>query len=152
VDKPQHFDAAMKTIQIFQQAQQLPPGQQSRYISVRLPGALAGSKIGIWNPEASIPKAGRRTLLGVAPYASLDLKLLDALCEAMDDPRNQGERMEMFDILACTDMRDVQARIPEIGNVPHTPILGVWENGMLILRASGAKARQILVERYDLTL
>jgi hypothetical protein len=137
----------MKTMQIFHQAQQLPPGQQSRYISDRIPAALAGSKIGIWNPEASIPLAGRRTLLGIAPYAPLDLKLLDALCEAMEDPRNQGEQLEMFDILTCTDMRDLQARTPEIGNVPHTPILGVWENGTLTLRASGAKALQMLVEK-----
>lgn len=144
--------ASMKMMELFQRAQKLPPSQQSLYVSAHIPAIVREGNLKMWSADSAIPTIGRRTVIGIAPYAVLDLKLIDALQQATSEPTSEEEQIEIFDILACAHMKDLEDRVPRIGSVSHTPILGVWENGVLTDTLSGAKARQLLVSRYKLAL
>jgi hypothetical protein len=60
------------------------------------------------------------------------------------------ENISVFDISAITDLGDFERRLPGIGKVFQTPVVGFWKNGQLTNRLSGAAARDWLVDRYRL--
>ena len=138
----------MKAVQLFEEARRLPPKDQPGYISMRLHEALAGSPISVWRRGESIPGVGRRMLVGIAPYSLPDLELLDAIKEALKQKPSCEERVQVFDVLTCASMKDFDECIPGIGQVYQTPVVGVWEDGVLVQKASGAKARQLTLEQY----
>ena len=142
----------MKTVQLFEEARRLPPGDQPGYVSTRLPEALVDSPISVWQRGQSISSMGRRTLLGIAPYSLPDLELLDAVTEALKQRGPDREDLvQVFDVLTCKSMKDFDDCIPGIGQVYQTPVVGIWEDGVLIEKGSGAKARQVVIERYRLS-
>jgi len=87
-------------------------------------------------------------LVGIAPYSLPDLELLDAIKEALKQKPSCEERVQVFDVLTCASMKDFDERIPGIGQVYQTPVVGIWEDGVLVQKASGAKARQLTLEQY----
>jgi hypothetical protein len=141
----------MKTLAIlFGEAKRLPPGEQPAYVSSRLCEALSGSHLNYWRLEDSVPYTGRRTLIGIAPYALADLELLDSLEQSLSKKAGSDERIDVLDVLTCTTMDDFERCLPGVGKVFQTPVVGVWENRVVGQRASGAAARRLIISRYDL--
>lgn len=140
----------MKAVQLFDEARRLPPKDQPNYISKRLHEALADGPITIWNPGESIPDLPWRTLIGIAAYSRPDLQLLDAVKEALVTNPDSEESVQIFDVLACAQMNDFDKFIPGIGKVYQTPVLGIWQNGSLVRKESGAMARKSILDRYHI--
>jgi hypothetical protein len=139
----------MNTAHLFGEAKRLAPSDQATYVSAGLPAALAGSPVSVWQPSSSGSSLGRRVVLGIATHSLPDLELLDALAVTLSERHhNHGDLVEVFDVVTCTNMKDFEDRIPGIGEVFQTPVVGIWENGVLIQQGSGARARQIISERF----
>lgn len=136
---------------LFGEAKRLPPEGQSAYVSMKLPEALFGSHLNYWRLEDSLPNTGRRTLIGVAPYALPDLELLDSLEESLSKSTSPDDRIDVLNVLACAAADDLERCFPGVGKVFQTPIVGVWEKGVLCQTASGAAGRRLVVNRYGLT-
>jgi len=77
------------------------------------------------------------------------MHLLDDLIERSMNRTDLGDEIEVFD-LANSSTPDLNKYVPGLGNVHHTPVVGIWENGVLVERASGARARDLIVDRYKL--
>jgi hypothetical protein len=140
----------MKATELLEEARRLQPKDQSSYVSSRLPQVLAESGITVWSRGDAIPSLGRRTLLGIAPYSLPDLQLLDALKEVVAQNPVSGQWVQVFDVLSCADMDDFDQYIPGIGHVYQTPVIGIWENGALIQKATGVKARRLIAKQYKI--
>jgi hypothetical protein len=78
------------------------------------------------------------------------MRLLDDLNEARMRHSNQNERIEVFDTDDIRDQKLLDQYVPGIGKVVGLPVVGIWENGILIQKASGALALNLLVDRYSL--
>lgn len=136
---------------LFDEARELPAGDQATYISSKLPEALSDGPLHYWRLSGSVTTTAQRTLIGVAPYSLPDLKLLDALKESLSKNTHLGERIDVLDVLRCA-AEDFEQCIPGIGRVFQTPVVGIWENGVLTQHASGAKACRLVISRYNLSL
>jgi hypothetical protein len=141
----------MNAIQLFEEAKRLPAKDQSGYISARIPETLAGSSISVWRRGDSISNVGWRVLIGFAPYSRQDLEPLDRLKETLGRSPSSQDSVQVFDALTCTSMSDFDAHIPGVGPVYQTPVVGIWENGVLVEKASGAKATHLIITRCGLT-
>jgi len=118
------------------------PSTEGKNDSARLVEALSQSRLHYWTLGDDVASTSRRTLIGVAPYSTYDLKLLEALNELSLDPIS--ERIDIFDVLACHSQEDFEKYISAIGKVYQTPVVGIWQNGKLVQRDSGHNARQLL--------
>lgn len=141
----------MKAVELFEAAKRFSPEDQARYITSRLAETLEGSPVSLWRVGDPIPSAGQRTLLGIAPYSLPDLQLLDALRETLERKPDRQGTVQIFDVLNCATMGDLDAYIPGIGRVYQTPVVGIWEKGVVVQKGCGAKARLFIVEKYQLS-
>jgi hypothetical protein len=126
------------------------PAQHYPDLSRRLTEALKNSGLGIWKRGDPIVVSGRRLLIGIAPYSIYDLRLLDAI----NDRTASGEisdRIDVFDILNCEKMTDLDSYVPGIGIAYQTPVVGIWIDGILKQKCSGHQARQLLISMYTLS-
>jgi len=140
----------MKAIELFEHSKRLPPNQQTAYLARELPSVLIGTIVTMWDPEQGVPSSGRYTLIGIAPYSKSDLQLLDAIVKFMSEESAAHEKVEIFDILSCSNMDDIQIRVPGIGRVFQTPVVGIWDNGKLGYKASGAEGHRLIVGQFNL--
>lgn len=141
----------MKIVELFEQARRLAPKDQASFVGAKLPEALVGSPISVWRRGDPIPVVDRRILIGIAPYSLPDLQLVDKLTEVLKRRPGVRDSVQIFDVLSCSKMVDFEGYVPGVGSVYQTPVLGIWENGILVERATGAKARQIISRRYGLS-
>jgi hypothetical protein len=143
----------MKTFSdLFYEAQTLPPKDRASFVGTRLSAALSGTNIEICSVDSSPEPNGSRALIGVAPYSLPDLALLDALKRSLAEGENNREHIQIFDVLTCATISDFERYIPGIGNVYQTPVIGIWEDGALTQKASGAEARGTIIRRYSLNI
>jgi hypothetical protein len=56
-------------------------GEDARHLNARIATALSNSQLNSWKLGDNLAPAKRRALIGVAPYSTYDLKLLDVLNE-----------------------------------------------------------------------
>ena len=124
------------------------------YVRARLSQVLSGSAVRITDSEQviTLPAKGQRILIGVAFYSLSDLKLLDALIKKLAKHENPADQIEIFDVLSCKTMMDFERYIPGIGPVYQTPVVGIWDSGKLVLKASGSEGRKLLADQYALHL
>ena len=125
--------------------------QQQRDAGEQLAALLRESRLHPWQPGDPILDRGRRILLGVASYSVVDLAVLDTLNEA----HGQGSiwpRLDVFNVLECQSMQDLEKYVPGIGKVFQTPVVGYWEEGLLKETASGKAGRDLLAKVLKLSL
>jgi hypothetical protein len=99
------------------------------------------SRLHLWEPDAPIPSTGRRLLIGVATWSGYDMALLDLLGQ---ETVSDSVRIEVFDTAQCHSQADFDRIIPGIGRVFHTPVVGLWVDGVLTENASGAAGRDLV--------
>jgi hypothetical protein len=96
-----------------------------------------------------IRSEGVRLLLGAAPYSLYDLALLDIIDEKLSEGQLATGQpasavwVDVFSTLACLSHADFGRYVPGLGNVFQTPVVGIWEEGVLRDRAWGARGRDL---------
>lgn len=68
-----------------------------------------------------------------------DVELLDSVIRASHNRDPLDERLEIFDVLSCKNQADFEALMPGIGKVFQTPVVGLWKDGVLQVKASGRR-------------
>jgi hypothetical protein len=129
------------------------PGEQQRQAEARFPELVAESHLHLWKPGDPIPTKGRRFLIGVDTASLYDMRLLDDLDEALTAGRIRDDRLDVFQYWTeCKTQEDIEQFFPgmELARIFHSPVVGLWENDILIKQASGALGRELLVEYYGL--
>lgn len=139
----------MKIASLFKEGLHLQPQERDAQIRSNLSQILKQAGIKDWIPEPA-PRQGRYILLGIALYSLPDLELLDMIVQSSLNGQNKDEHIQVFDVLTCSTMSDFEARIPGIGLVYQTPVVGLWEDGVLIAKASGASARDLVIKHFKL--
>jgi hypothetical protein len=123
-----------------------PPAPEQLDAHFRERAAMSG--LGVWKPGDAIPESGRRLLVGVALYSADELRVLDVAAEVARRP-NSAVRLEVFNTAACRGQEDVNEYIPELAPVYQTPFVGLWQDGLLIEKASGYAGRKLIARVLD---
>jgi hypothetical protein len=143
--------AAMRTIKaIVEESKKLHPRDQAPYISEHLPEAFPVKTIKLWRFGEPFSGEGRRILIGIATYSLPEMRALDTLIDAANHASTIKGTIDVFDTAACRNLEDFKRLVPGIGPSLHTPIVGVWENGVLKEKATSAEARKLLTTYCDL--
>ncbi len=140
-------------------------GPDQMEVERRFPDEVARSHFRHWSPGDPIRSSGLRYLIGVATYSEYDLRLLDLLEEAMISSApaahhrqrhpaavadcatipSPSPQVDIFSVGECRTQADFEKYIPGLETVFQTPVVGVWRDGVLQKKGSGAQARQELV-------
>lgn len=120
-----------------------------RIITKAFPDVLSESHLNYWRPVDKIEKNGTRILVGVAPgWDDLDIKLLDGLDHALSQEMYSDYHIYVFDISMCERMEDLKEYIPNLEKAYHTPVVGVWENGVFQKSMWGYDGRMFLAKLF----
>jgi len=159
----------MKTfVELFLSYRELSPGEQQRRIEREFPALVAQGTLHWWSPGDPVCSSGRRLLIGVATYSSLDMRLLDLVSESVRCRRLDGLmkqqlslpaglsafvqvpkeslHIDVFSVLDCQSHEDFKPYIPSLGKVYQTPVAGLWDNGVLQSWATGAAGRTLVAQ------
>jgi hypothetical protein len=123
--------------------------EQQCFARREFPRIVASSHLDLWKPGDAIASTGRRILMGIASYSRPDLAMLDEI-ESVLAERASVFQVDIFDILDCSTMTDMQKYVPGIGDVYQTPVVGVWTDAKLSKYASGYPAREMVNELFNL--
>lgn len=115
------------------------------YVRIKAPEVLGGTNLVLREGMPSAPPSDG-ALLGIAFYSLPDLIVLDDIVERSRHLSNaRNTRVEIFDILTCKSMQDVEALFS--GLTPYgTPIIGVWAKGELIQKGCGVREAQRIAQ------
>jgi hypothetical protein len=130
----------------------LTPAQQQQRAAEQFSAVVAKSHMEMLPPEEVLPAQGAKILIGVASYSIPDLEMLDAIEARLSREPIDDETIHLFDVSALPDSRDFEKYLPGIGRVYQTPVIGLWQNGVLQDKASGTLARHWLTQRYGLLI
>ena len=123
------------------------PAEQLRFrveLFARDFDSIAQNRISLWEGIREIPSVGKFFLPGVCPsWNFYDLYLLDCLNSALMQKSRQLAVLDLdnCDLLKIQDIFGMTA--PQ-----HPPMLGVWEDGVLIESGDGWKARNRLMSEF----
>jgi putative restriction endonuclease len=118
-------------------------GQWQREVDALFPAAVSKSPFRLWSPGDPIPATGDRLLIGVATWSAQDLALLDAVSQALAT-RRPGLVVDVFNVAECPSPQAFERYVPGMGNVFHTPVVGLWSDGRLVDKASGKVGRELI--------
>lgn len=130
----------MKLADLFQESMHMRAEDQQQYVLSELPERIRGIGLKLWKPGDVIQSQGRRILMGVTQWVQGDLELLDAFFELL--PNNS--QIEIFMLGECLSQADIERYIPGVTPIFNPPVVGIWEDGVLVEKASGWEAKQIL--------
>jgi hypothetical protein len=119
--------------------------QWQKGVDVLFPSAVSRSPFRLWSPGDPIPATGDRLLIGVATWSAHDLVLLDTVSQALQT-RPPGLAVDVFNVADCASPQAFERYVPGIGNVFHTPVVGLWSNGRLVEKASGKAGRELVAQ------
>lgn len=129
----------------------LSPSQQQQLASELFPSVVENSHMQLWRPGEGLPSGGTEIWIGVASYSIPDLEMLDDIEAKLSRQNAEDETIHLFDVSAFPEFRNFEDLLPGIGKVFQTPVIGIWEGGVLKERASGARAMDWLAQRYRLS-
>jgi hypothetical protein len=89
-------------------------------------------------------------VVGIACWSAPDLELLDRMNDRLDRMVSQSILVEVFDAGSGLSLADIAVRVPSLGILFHTPIVGVWRDGYFSSSQQGAGARKMLEELSSL--
>ena len=144
----------MTLSRIFQDAQKFFPGpRQYSYIIEHGAEVLAHDSLSIWSIHdlPARPETGNFVLICVAVYSLPDMELLDAVVAKQRESKYREERLDIVNVLTCSQT-DFDSRIPGIGKVFQTPVVGIWKYGVLEKKGSGHKAVEAIKQHYSLDI
>lgn len=110
----------------------------------RFPEVVARAPFRLWKPGDPILDKGERVLLGVATWSGYDMRLLDVIASRLSRPRTAPIQVDLFNTADCKRGSDFKQYIPRIGEVLVTPVVGVWRDGRLEEKGTGAEGRNLV--------
>ena len=118
-------------------------GLSQKQLDDRFPSVVSTSPFRLWSPGAPIPAKGKRLLIGVAIWSAYDMKLLDAVSQALQRPV-LDLTVEVFNVADCSSPEAFDRYVPGIGQVFQTPVVGLWSEGHLVDKATGRAGRDLV--------
>lgn len=136
---------------LFWSRRELWPADHQHYVEQQFPLVLGQSNLHLWHPGGAVTAEGRRYLVGVATWSEYDMRLLDLLDAALVLVQPGPVRVDVFSLQVCQSAADFESYIPDLGPVFQTPVIGVWQQGVLLDKGTGARAREkLLVAPFSL--
>ena len=89
------------------------------------------------------PKSGVFLLIGAATWSGYDMDLLDRIEDTLRFVKPKNLTLGAFDFDECDSHEAFEKRIPGIGDVLQSPVVGLWVDGKLVQSATGFEARQL---------
>lgn len=130
--------------ELLENANRIEPGPLQASARRQFPGLVRSSHFEKRTPGASIPATGRYVIIGIASYSREELQLLDEVNAAFHR-WGPTATTAVFDLMECTDAREVRECAPPFVHVSQTPLVAVWDDGMLVEAQAGlCKAREAL--------
>jgi hypothetical protein len=123
----------------------LSPGEVQKRAREQLPARVGESSLRWWSLNRPLPSDPRFLLVGVAVWSGYDMNLLDHLNRVVVAGLDPHLPVYVFDADSVGSAAQLEAILPGIGVVHHTPIVGYWEDGRLV-----EKARQIVARRFGI--
>lgn len=117
---------------------ELGPAKQHRFASDAFARAVEQSSLVPFGFFGGEPPT-HRIVVGLAPYARPELAWADSLSNIAASVPDL--RIEVFNVLECTEMSDFDRYIPSIGRVLQTPVIGIWSDGVLKESGTGYSGR-----------
>jgi len=118
-------------------------GLSQKNLDARFPSVVSTSPFRLWSPGNPIPAKGKRLLIGVATWSAYDMKLLDAVSQALQRPV-LDLTVEVFNVADCSSPEAFDQYVPGIGRVFQTPVVGLWSDGNLVDKATGRAGRELV--------
>jgi hypothetical protein len=119
-------------------------GDIQRDAGIRFWHLIAQAGVRRWSRGDPYVQTGKYVLVGLAPsYSVPDLELAEAVLERFQAGSLEAA-VEFFDSSDARAAEEMDQFIPGIRNVFQTPIVGVWQNGVLVESASGFGGRQLV--------
>jgi hypothetical protein len=141
-------------IELLNEQQKLTSNEQHEWVSAQIEKLLSEGHLNAWHLGEPTQAEGQRILIGIVRWSAYDLRLLDSLNHAFSSKFRENERIDILDIDAAGRSSGnwdfFEQVIPGIGKIYQTPIVGIWENGMLLQRGAGAAGRDLVINRYGL--
>jgi hypothetical protein len=122
------------------------PSLEQQEASRRFPDLVRASHLRLWSAEQVSPNIALRLIIGTACYSVPDLQLLDRMNERLGQPDNRHVLVEVFDAGSCQSQAETATRIPGLGKVFYTPVVGLWRDGCLSASTQGFHARKMIEE------
>ena len=123
--------------------------ERQRASEAEFPSLIEKSHMRMWRLGEESPPAGEQVIwIGVGTFSVYDMELLDKL-EAKLSRETVKELIYVSDTVAFPEF-NFEERLPGIGRVFDVPIVGYWKEGVLEVKLSSAKARDWLMERFEL--
>lgn len=119
------------------------PAIQQREAADRFPQLVTRRGMCLWS-DSERSKYEVRIVIGVSTASQYDMTLLDELRPYIPFFKASGIRIEVFNAYHFETLEEYEQRVPGIGKVFHTPVIGIWEKGVLTEKASGAAGRDVL--------
>ena len=123
------------------------PGQTQRNAARSFEEAVRRSGLFLWNEGRKPRFSENRMVIGVNTASLYDMALLDAVKSFAVPLKQNGVRVEVFNVYHFQTLQEFEARIPGLDMVFRTPVVGIWENGRWEEQGSGVGARE-LIHRY----
>jgi hypothetical protein len=98
-------------------------GKSQKIVDDRFPSLVSMSPLRLWYGGNAVPTQGKRLLIGVATWSAHDMKLLDAVAQALQRaPINLT--VDVFNVADCSSPEAFDRYVPGIGRVFQTPVVG----------------------------
>jgi hypothetical protein len=126
------------------------PGKTQEVARKEFAKRIDGSRLALRRPVGPIQQSGIQIVIGVATYSEPELALLDQLDASLHRGTDGKVRVEVFDVLECTQMDDFQKFIPGVNSVYRTPVVGVIADGKLVGQATGLADVKETLARFNI--
>ena len=132
----------MKLLDLFQKISAQPDLQ--REVDGEFWMAIEASRTRRWRKGDAVLEAGRRMMVGLASYSRQDVELAQEIIDFQPREDSGVSVIELFNVLDVHEMRDFEQYIPGIGAVYQTPVVGLWEDGVLVRTAQGLSGQRLV--------
>jgi hypothetical protein len=105
---------------------------------------IEGTRLRRWSPGQAF-ESSRRLLVGIAPgYSFPDIDLAESLIDLA--VRRPDINVDLFDVSDLGSVEDLSAFIPGLKAAYQTPIVAVWEKGVVVSEEEGSRGRRLIRE------
>jgi hypothetical protein len=123
----------------------LQPREQNEWADRKFLDLLHASAMQSWNPGEPVPQVGQWLLIGAATWSLYDLQLLDKINDILK-AKASLPKVAVFNIDDIQSNEDFGLYFPGIGRVYQTPVVGLWQEGVLVDKGTGHFGR-VIAER-----
>jgi len=109
--------------------------------------SIAKNRMSLWQPNNDFSQIGKRFLLGIFTWNYYDFYLLDCINNSLIK-KSTDEFFEILDIDNFTSLEELQSVFGD-SKPDQSPILGIWEDGILSKTLWSWDTRNFLIEKFD---